>query len=509
MIIIKRAKTQKSPLRVERDIDIDGKNFNLFVETTDEWADYLVDERDDAFLVGILPYAMRNKQDIKIEGVITSELLYNLETYLIKSLADHDDNLWRTRIFADNTADETVENAGAVGTGLSLGVDCFNTIATMHNHKSKNLRLTHLLVFNNGAFGGYYQKTGWDYSAQKLLEREKSVAAELGLPVIEIKTNLPSLVHLNASLYHTYMMGIMVLSLAKLFKTYYYSSAGYSFSGFSVINSMKEDCGDYDLLSLNCFSANGGLRFYSSGGEKTRLEKVESFMNFPIAQRHLQSCLTEHFNCGYCQKCKRNLVTLDVLGVLDKFAKVYDVAYYKSHQKEYIEWVVKDVTCKGAHYKIHAPIYERLLKLYPEMIAEIEDNLRPEKLYMKKEESERISRIFRKCVQMYEKLSADPNGIAKIKTFFEERGYHNIIIHGNTTFTQLLFKLRGRLGIEINYVVEDTEGKRLIPRLPESTVDYPNADAFIICNIEKTDLIRRKLQERVSFPIHHITEIIK
>jgi hypothetical protein len=486
----------------------------LFVETTDEWSEYLVNDRDDAFLVGILPYAMRHNQDITLEGAVTAELLYNLESYLIKSISDYDENLYCTRIFAESTIEEPVHNEGAVGTGISLGVDCFNTIATMINHKSSSLRITHLLTINHGVRGGFYDKSGWEYNARKLLEREKDVAGKLGLPLIQINTNLGKLVKLGTNIYGSFLMGIIVMSLSKLFKTYYLSSDGSDFSSFNIVNTSNTGNAVYDLLALNCFSINGGLHFYSEGGEKTRLEKIETFIDFPIARQHLQSCLMEHFNCGTCSKCKRNLVSLDAMDALEKFSEVYDIGYYKEHRKEYIKWIVADVffekdsTIKSPRYQIHFPIYERIAKKYPDLVKKIELELNPRRLYRKVVEYERKSENQRFYIKFFEKLCTQQNGIQELRSFFSQHSYQNIILYGNTRLSQFFVKMREQLNIAISYIVEDTDEKHSIPRLPEATVKYPTADAIIICDIQSEYLIERRLKERVSIPVVRVEELL-
>lgn len=49
---------------------------------------------------------------------------------------------------------------------------------------------------------------------------------------------------------------------------------------------------------------------------------------------------------------------------------------------------------------------------------------------------------------------------------------------------------------------------RDIPRLPEKTVNYPPCDAIIICIVDKTWEIERKLQDLVHVPVYKIGDVL-
>ena len=40
----------------------------------------------------------------------------------------------------------------------------------------------------------------------------------------------------------------------------------------------------------------------------------------------------EKLNCSRCWKCTRTLLTLEALGRLDAFEKVFDLPYYRTHR---------------------------------------------------------------------------------------------------------------------------------------------------------------------------------
>jgi len=500
-------------IRLSSDLIIDGKPFTLYVETEEQWGDqWFVTERADPFLVGVLFYAMKNNHDIICESPVTSELLYNLETQLIPTLSRHDADAHRVKITADHI-DTPLENAGAVGTGVSMGLDCFHTLATQLDSPYQNLRLTHLLSFSSGTFGGYYHKTGWSYAQAILSAHQQELSREVGLPIIKLSSNLPSLVKDRLDQYATYMMALMVMSLGKLFGTYFYSSSGWDYSTFTVVpNSKFFDCAHYDLLTLNSISFRGGTRFYSEGGEKDRVGKFERIMDYPLAQEYLQSCLTESFNCGVCAKCRRNLLTLDAIGgkeALAKFARVYDIPFYWEHRDEHLIWMCEQITL-GTHTGNFylKDLWERIKRREPTTMVAIEAQMVPEEVYLQRARFRQSRDILRRNSRLFRVLAQDQGSLTKIKEFFSSRGYKNVILYGNTAYTTFFYEVRQAIDISIDYVVEDAKGKRHLPRLPESTVDYPDTDAIIICGYTNPELIKRKLTQRCRVPIHYATEVL-
>ena len=107
---------------------------------------------------------------------------------------------------------------------------------------------------------------------------------------------------------------------------------------FSINHFLSKDSAEYELLLFDCLSTPS-MRLYSEGSTVTRFKKIEALADYPIARRHLFSCAFSGENCGRCEKCTRNLLSLDLLGKLDQFSKVYDIDFYKSHRARYINYL--------------------------------------------------------------------------------------------------------------------------------------------------------------------------
>lgn len=100
-------------------VTIDGNEDVIWFKVDKQFKEYLCTERDDAYLIVTLNYAMRNHHDIELEAPITETLLYNIETYLCDALSSYNSHFYRPVIKADASA-EKLSCAGAVATGISV-----------------------------------------------------------------------------------------------------------------------------------------------------------------------------------------------------------------------------------------------------------------------------------------------------------------------------------------------------------------------------------------------------
>lgn len=304
----------------------------LFLEVPCEYGDYLTADRCDAFLVGLLHYALYHGFDMKCEAPVTAELHYQLSNMLIPALTDHGKR--RIRLKAD-LIDGKFENVGAVGSGISCGVDSMHVLINHLNNPIKSMRLTHLTINNVGAF----RSDSSQY--QRSRQTARQVAASLNLPLIDCNSNINAFVDYPFEYSHTFLNAFPVLALGRLWQTFFYGSSGYDYSHFCVgSKSLSLACDVYDCLSLNCFSYSGP-NLISDGGALTRFEKTAAIQDFALAQKYLNVCVMDDgYNCGRCEKCRRTLLNLDALGALTKFSSVFNLdAYYRCKWK-YLGWAL-------------------------------------------------------------------------------------------------------------------------------------------------------------------------
>lgn len=306
-------------------------------DVENQWGKYLVTENINAYLIGCLPYAMRNQMDIELLAPVSSELLHNFELFLIPHLVKYDSRLYPTKIHANHIEYTNLKNADAVGTGMSTGVDSFFTVHQYIDPKYKDHKLTHLFVEQVGDLLGGILNTKYKRNINKLTVDKVSHA--LNLPVVYAYSNFRQLFRMIHVHTHTFISMFYVHMLAKLFRLYFYSSAG-DFSQFSLVNNSIRSASYYELLSLQALSTNS-LKLISGGAASDRIEKTKKLADNHIASNFLRVCLVEEFNCMKCWKCRRELLTLDMQGNLDKFKKIFDIPTYQKNKEEYLKWLIK------------------------------------------------------------------------------------------------------------------------------------------------------------------------
>ena len=311
-----------------------GELIELWYEVDSKYEKYLLSERSDAFLVCLLWYAMRSGRDIVCTTPVTEELLYNIETLIIPTLAKFSTSkLYPTKIHCATESKHLANTGDAVGTGLSCGIDSFHAIMNHLDPKQISMKLTHLCIFNTSvSYPGGMGSSVNDIQVKRF-ELARKAAKELKLPLIEVDTNLASSILTNHADSNTFMNFSVVFALKKLWKTYYYGST-YNISMFSAGNGS----GFNDLLLAYCCS-DSDMRIYIEGIEKTRPEKVADVSEFLVARKYLRVCARTNNNCNVCSQCRRTMIELEMAGKLENFRDVFDVDYFLEHRREYYKEV--------------------------------------------------------------------------------------------------------------------------------------------------------------------------
>lgn len=304
------------------------KGGEIFFKVQNEYASYLTFERSDAYIIGLLKYAMLNKHDIKCEAPLSETLFFNLETFYIDSLTSNSKNLYRTKIYADVTSD-TLPNAGAIGTGASMGIDSFHSIISHSNSRFPQHDITHLSFHNVGASYG----SGSSIYKERLQNAE-IFCKEYGYKLVVSDSNIQDVVKQDHYMTHHYSSGFAIFCLQKLWNVYYYASSS-PYSEFTLKNNDLYAPGRYELLTVFAFSTDT-LRIYSEGATKNRLEKTHTIANNPISYKYLNVCMLQGHNCGECEKCIRTMSMLDAVGRLRKYSSVFPVDKYYDNYDYYV-----------------------------------------------------------------------------------------------------------------------------------------------------------------------------
>ena len=314
----------------------------LFFEVGLEYAKYFAVDRADCFVLALLPQAAMDGVDIVSRVPVSERLLFQINTFLCGTLAEVYTQR-KIKITAPIVR-EKLENAGAVGTGITCGVDSLYSIAEYSKTPFPSQDLTHLCLFNVGS-----HNIGLD--APKEMEEfrvdlAKRFCKKNGYEFLRINSNVHDFSP-NYARYFTVLNAAAAMALPKLFSSYY-SSSGCAVSEFHLTGT---DLAHFEIFVLDCLSTEH-LKFYSTGTEVSRFEKVKTLSNYAPSYEFLNVCNTHTKNCGVCVKCLRTLYVLDILDVLDKYSSVFDVPAYRKRHSCFLAqcWVrktfAKDIFCK-------------------------------------------------------------------------------------------------------------------------------------------------------------------
>ncbi len=309
-------------------VTIEGKENRAWFSVEQDYSPYLTDDRADAFVVGFLTTAMRLGEDIECASPISRRLYYQLTTYLIPSMAANMEIYHSINIHAPLT-DVELPCQKAVGTGWTGGVDCMYTLMTHIEAEEPSRRLTHLLIANVGTLESDDNQALLNIMVEKA---KNGIAAEMGLEVIGVDSNLQELQDENYLAVAGFRLPAAVLALQKLFGVFLHSGA-YEFSRFSFV---QENSAYYELLLLSCYETDTTV-FYSTGSQISRIQKLKELSEYPPAQKYLHPCIYAHRgNCGICGKCVRTEAALYALGTLDRFNKVFDVEAFHQNINDHL-----------------------------------------------------------------------------------------------------------------------------------------------------------------------------
>jgi len=330
--------------RLQAQFNIDGEHKLIWFEVEKKYSEYLCFERSDAFVIGVLNYAMRNGHDIICKAPMGEDLYYQITTYLIDAIYKGSNKLYKTKIIAE-VDNSKIKSANAVGTGISCGIDSFHAILMNTNSKFRHHNITHL-AFNNVGSHGEGEKAKRLYNGRKKMIMK--FADEFHYELIESNSNIYNEIPQNHFMTHTYTSSFAIYALQKLYSVYYYAS-GRKFSDFSLKDTYNKDCSYYDLLLSNMFSTNE-LKIYSEGATSSRLEKTKQVSNYEPSYNYLNVCTNNVVNCNKCEKCVRTLLALDALKKLDKYKTVFDIEYYKKNKQKYYKTLVYQTLRKNHNY---------------------------------------------------------------------------------------------------------------------------------------------------------------
>lgn len=351
--------------------DVVNKEFKIWYEVDHEYEKYLCTEVSDAFLEVCLQRAVYEEQDIHIQGNVSPMLLHNTIGVHIPFLATM---FQKKEITVTSDRSQEIRFSGtAVGTGCSLGVD---SLSTIYQHISSDCvpayRLTHLTLFNTYHFGNMSQERQ-NIALEESRIKSQVFADEMGLPLVVVNTNLIDLVN-DLPITNLQLVGYFTIScslaLQKLFSKYLFAS-NYS----AEYTEMDYEDFEHAENIWGPLLGNENVEIIISDAFMKRTEKTRLISENPLTRKYLDVCWAtffanektsgswylegrKHRNCGWCEKCRRTLITLDVLGKLSEYEDIFDIDKYNVYKKIYTVKVVAN-SKNNLYYR---DIYEMMIE---------------------------------------------------------------------------------------------------------------------------------------------------
>jgi hypothetical protein len=323
--------TGSGTARISAEFEYSGQRRALWYEVPAQYAEGLTPERSDAFLMALLPLAMKQGEDIRCEAPVSEKLFYNLTRYCMHILTLVMPELQPVGITpAGLDSSRLAEARGGVVTAFSGGVDSFCVLADhLFGNVLAGYRVTHLIFNNVGAFGA---------GGRALFNARHAnlapFASEVGLPFIKVDSNLDEVLPVSFVKTHTIRNASAVLTLQKLFGRYLYAS-GVAYGDCQV--NCAPDVAYVDPLLVPLLSTEA-TECIPTGSQYSRVEKTEKVTTIELSRRHLNVCASHASggNCSVCWKCMRVQLTLEILGKLHLYAQVFDMAKYQERRADYI-----------------------------------------------------------------------------------------------------------------------------------------------------------------------------
>lgn len=313
----------------------DGLSRELWFSLPSEYADWFSTDRCDGFVVGLLLQAMERNENIVTELPISATLWHNLQNYYIPMMTQAFPNLHPIKIIPESLT-EAVTGSRGVATGFSGGIDSFAAVVKHFvQETTPGFRVTHFLFHNVGAHGNS------DPEASRRLFRQryeivKPFAEEIGLPTIPVDSNLGYVFANDYVKTYSAVNPAVVLVLQNGIHRYNYAS-GYKYADCRV--APVKDIAYLDPMAVHLLSTES-LDCVSTGCEMSRVEKTTLVASYEPSCRYLSVCVNPEFegrNCSVCFKCRRTMLTLELLGLDHLYRKVFDFGKFAKVRRSYLK----------------------------------------------------------------------------------------------------------------------------------------------------------------------------
>jgi hypothetical protein len=182
------------------------------------------------------------------------------------------------------------------------------------------------LFYNNVGSHGRHQIGANLFSVRE--RRIRALAAQVALPLVSVSSNLDAFLGNPFQRTHTLRNVAVALLCQRACGTFLYSSTVH----FRDVRTRDvSDIGYADPVLLPLLQTET-LTCHSAGGEYTRHDKTRIVAQHALSYNTLDICVSQSpsatINCSACWKCLRTQLSLELVGSLERYAKVFQLERY-------------------------------------------------------------------------------------------------------------------------------------------------------------------------------------
>ena len=325
----------------------DEPDSNLWFSVPVEYAEYLCQERSNAFVIALLWYAMVAQSDIRFEAPMSRQLYDGLTQKLIPALMKASGAQIALK---GPVTSEAVSGENGVVSGMSCGTDSLYTLLCYGSDSTPaNVKLTHLMY---GELDYLFSRAIPPYDVDRIFYSEEQIRSKIvkNASMIAQRHHIP-LLHIRSNLERDYYRGGYIytgmyrylacaLALERLFSVYIISSSGNADRLEEI--SLFSPTQHYE--NLICASCGTEKLRYMISDHAMRVDKLRAIADDADLPDFVSVCfhLDENgLNCGECYGCMKTIIPLDILGKLDQFETSFDTAKYYANRQDVFRSLVR------------------------------------------------------------------------------------------------------------------------------------------------------------------------
>jgi hypothetical protein len=279
-------------------VEVDGESFGVWFRVTGA----PVEASAEAFSVLALPVAMARGLGVESPGSLTEGFVEGLGRWQEVFTTWYPDRLAPVEVRAGRRRSRRPARGRACF--FTGGVDSFFSAL-------RHLESLDALVFVHG----------FDVPLVELPDLRTAVtsgvraaASELGVPLVEVETNLHDFSDAMGSPWGTTYHGVALAAVAHLLAPAF----GEVLVGGTHTYSDLFPWGSHPLSDR--LLSSDRVRLVHDGGDTDRVQKTVGVAGSEVALRHLRVCWENRdgtYNCGVCKKCLRTMIALRIAGKLE------------------------------------------------------------------------------------------------------------------------------------------------------------------------------------------------